>query len=74
VFTDRRQAAAMSDVGRTQASEMEGQRMTRRPRVRVGVIGCGEVTQIIHLPTLSILAGEFEWRPTSAATWSSSRR
>lgn len=34
--------------------------MTRGPRVRVGVIGCGEVTQIIHLPTLSMLAGEFE--------------
>jgi predicted dehydrogenase len=34
--------------------------MTRGPRVRVGVIGCGEVTQIIHLPTLSMLADQFE--------------
>src|SRR3954451_5788300 len=29
-------------------------------RVRVGVIGCGEVTQIIHLPTLSALADRFD--------------
>src|SRR5919204_2445025 len=29
-------------------------------RVRVGVIGCGEVAQIIHLPTLSQLADRFE--------------
>jgi predicted dehydrogenase len=29
-------------------------------RLRVGVIGCGEVTQIIHLPTLSQLADHFE--------------
>jgi predicted dehydrogenase len=28
-------------------------------RVRVGVIGCGEVAQIIHLPTLSALADRF---------------
>jgi predicted dehydrogenase len=29
-------------------------------RIRVGVIGCGEVAQIIHLPTLSQLADRFE--------------
>jgi predicted dehydrogenase len=29
-------------------------------RIRVGVIGCGEVTQIIHLPTLAQLADRFE--------------
>src|SRR4051794_32999732 len=29
-------------------------------RVRVGVVGCGEVTQIIHLPTLSALADRFD--------------
>jgi predicted dehydrogenase len=29
-------------------------------RIRVGVIGCGEVTQIIHLPTLAQLADDFE--------------
>jgi predicted dehydrogenase len=29
-------------------------------RTRVGVIGCGEVAQIIHLPTLSQLADRFE--------------
>src|SRR3954452_17235847 len=29
-------------------------------RVRVGVVGCGEVSQIIHLPTLSALADRFE--------------
>jgi predicted dehydrogenase len=35
--------------------------MTReRARVRVGVVGCGEVSQIIHLPTLAQLADRFE--------------
>jgi predicted dehydrogenase len=29
-------------------------------RIRVGVIGCGEVAQIIHLPTLAQLADHFE--------------
>jgi predicted dehydrogenase len=29
-------------------------------RIRVGVIGCGEAAQIIHLPTLSQLADRFE--------------
>ena len=29
-------------------------------RIRVGVVGCGEVTQIIHLPTLAQLADRFE--------------
>jgi predicted dehydrogenase len=29
-------------------------------RIRVGVIGCGEVTQIIHLPTLVQLSDHFE--------------
>jgi predicted dehydrogenase len=29
-------------------------------RLRVGVIGCGEVTQIIHLPTLAQLGDRFE--------------
>jgi predicted dehydrogenase len=33
---------------------------TESARIRVGVIGCGEVTQIIHLPTLSQLADRFE--------------
>ena len=33
---------------------------TERTRIRVGVVGCGEVTQIIHLPTLSQLADRFE--------------
>src|SRR4051794_15778903 len=29
-------------------------------RLRVGVIGCGEVVQIMHLPTLSQLSERFE--------------
>src|SRR5919197_401317 len=29
-------------------------------RLRIGVIGCGEVSQIIHLPTLAQLADRFE--------------
>ena len=33
---------------------------TESARIRVGVIGCGEVTQIIHLPTLAQLADRFE--------------
>ena len=33
---------------------------TERARIRVGVVGCGEVTQIIHLPTLSQLADRYE--------------
>ena len=33
---------------------------TERTRIRVGVIGCGEVSQIIHLPTLAQLADRFE--------------
>src|SRR4051812_18583138 len=33
---------------------------TRHRRLRVGVIGCGEVAQIIHLPTLTQLADRFE--------------
>src|SRR3954453_14679779 len=33
---------------------------TRHRRIRVGVVGCGEVAQIIHLPTLSQLADRFE--------------
>jgi predicted dehydrogenase len=33
---------------------------TERTRIRVGVVGCGEVTQIIHLPTLAQLADRFE--------------
>src|SRR3954453_3071847 len=34
-------------------------RTTSWRRVRVGVVGCGEVSQIIHLPTLSALADRF---------------
>jgi len=33
---------------------------TESARIRVGVIGCGEVTQIIHLPTLAQLADRYE--------------
>jgi predicted dehydrogenase len=33
---------------------------TESARIRVGVIGCGEVSQIIHLPTLAQLADQFE--------------
>jgi predicted dehydrogenase len=29
-------------------------------RIRVGIVGCGEVTQIIHLPTLDQLSERFE--------------
>ena len=29
-------------------------------RLRVGVIGCGEVTQILHLPSLCQLSEQFE--------------
>src|SRR3954465_1137578 len=36
----------------------EGQRTSSR--VRVGVVGCGEVTQIMHLPALAQLADLFE--------------
>src|SRR3954465_13305198 len=36
----------------------EGQRTSSR--VRVGVVGCGEVTQIMHLPTLAQVADLFE--------------
>jgi predicted dehydrogenase len=32
----------------------------RSARIRVGVVGCGEVTQIMHLPTLAQLADLFE--------------
>ena len=28
-------------------------------RVRLGIVGCGEVVQIIHLPTLTMLPGQF---------------
>jgi predicted dehydrogenase len=28
--------------------------------IRVGVVGCGEVAQIIHLPTLRDLSGLFQ--------------
>jgi predicted dehydrogenase len=30
------------------------------PRTRIGVIGCGEATQILHLPTLAQLSDRFE--------------
>ena len=30
------------------------------PRLRVGIVGCGEVTQIVHLPTLAQLVDLFE--------------
>ena len=39
---------------------MEGLYPRPGRRIRVGVIGCGEVTQIIHLPTLAQLPGHFE--------------
>jgi predicted dehydrogenase len=39
---------------------MADQDTTAARRIRVGVIGCGEVTQIIHLPTLSQLGDRFE--------------
>jgi predicted dehydrogenase len=29
-------------------------------RLRLGIVGCGEVTQIIHLPALHQLADRFE--------------
>jgi len=35
---------------------------TRSRRVSVGIIGCGEVTQVIHLPTLVSLSELFEVR------------
>src|SRR3954452_23208476 len=38
---------------------MMTERASSGRRVRIGVIGCGEVTQIIHLPTLSALADRF---------------
>jgi predicted dehydrogenase len=38
---------------------MMTERASSRRRVRIGVIGCGEVTQIVHLPTLSALADRF---------------
>jgi len=28
-------------------------------RLRVGIVGCGEVAQVIHLPSLAFLAGQF---------------
>jgi predicted dehydrogenase len=28
--------------------------------IKVGIVGCGEVTQVIHLPTLDLLAGQFQ--------------
>src|SRR3954468_3270654 len=37
-----------------------GQARRSSSRVRVGVVGCGEVTQIMHLPTLAQLAELFE--------------
>jgi predicted dehydrogenase len=33
---------------------------TEGTRIRVGVVGCGEVSQIIHLPTLAQLGDRFE--------------
>jgi predicted dehydrogenase len=39
---------------------MMTERTSSGRRVRIGVIGCGEVTQVIHLPTLSQLAGRFD--------------
>jgi predicted dehydrogenase len=37
-----------------------GQDRRTSSRIRVGVVGCGEVTQIMHLPTLAQLADLFE--------------
>src|SRR3954451_16776441 len=37
-----------------------GQARRSSSRVRVGIVGCGEVTQIMHLPTLAQLADLFE--------------
>jgi predicted dehydrogenase len=39
---------------------MARERSRHGGRVRVGVVGCGAITQIAHLPTLSRLAGRFE--------------
>src|SRR3954468_2664742 len=39
---------------------MADQDRTAARRIRVGVIGCGEVTQIIHLPSLAQLGDRFE--------------
>src|ERR671923_303766 len=39
---------------------MEGLYPRPGRQIRVGVIGCGEVAQIIHLPTLAQLAGHYE--------------
>lgn len=30
------------------------------PRVRVGIIGCGEIAQVAHIPTLNLLSHLFE--------------
>lgn len=30
------------------------------PRVRVGIIGCGEVAQVVHIPTLGFFREQFE--------------
>lgn len=30
------------------------------PRLRIGIVGCGEVTQIIHLPALAQMPAEYE--------------
>ncbi|KAK9349613.1 hypothetical protein V1523DRAFT_422395 [Lipomyces doorenjongii] len=34
--------------------------MTVTSKVRVGIIGCGEVTQVVHIPTLNFLSDLFE--------------
>ena len=39
---------------------MTSEKVPSGRRLRVGVIGCGEVTQVIHLPTLAQLADDFE--------------
>lgn len=33
---------------------------SRMRRIRIGIVGCGEVTQIIHLPTLDQLSDRFQ--------------
>ncbi len=37
-----------------------GNGSSTRPKIRLGIIGCGEVTQIIHRPTLCQLSDQYE--------------
>jgi predicted dehydrogenase len=55
----KKERLTMSNQAKKQPGE-EGHRPASKRRIRVGLVGCGEVAQIMHWPSLHQLSDQFE--------------